>query len=110
MLTTSDLKAIKKVVREEIEAEAGNIKDSFSHEVRTANIHLRNAIHKQGDRIKNVEVRLSSIGEEVKGSRKDIRKLQKDISVAIDVFNVEDTRLARRVRKIEQHLALPNEN
>lgn len=107
MLTTSDLKAIRKIVREEVETEVRNIRDSFEHEIRTANLHLRNAINDQGDRIKNVEVRLSSVEKEIKGSRKDIRKLQKDVSVAINVFNVEDTKLAKRVGRIEEHLDLP---
>ena len=107
MLSTSDLKAIKKIVREEVETEARNTKESLEHEIRTANLHIREAIHEQGDRIKNVEVRLYSLDEEVKGSRKDIRKLQKDVSVAIDVFNAEDTRLAKQVNRIEEHLNLP---
>lgn len=107
MLTITDLKAIKKTVREEIEAEASNMKDDLEHEIRTANLHVREALHKQSDRIKNVEVKLSAVENEVKESRKDIKKLQKDISVAINVFNVEDTNLSKPVRKLEQHLNLP---
>src|SRR3989344_5256846 len=84
MLTKSDFdqigKLVRKIVREEVETEVANIKDSVEHEIRTANLHLRNAIHEQGDRIKNVEIRLSSVEKEIKGSRKDIRKLQINFS------------------------------
>lgn len=110
MLTTSDLKAIKKIVREEIETETKNVKEDLESEIRTANLHIREAIHDQGDRIKNVEVRLVSVDKEIKGLRKDIRKLQKDVSSAINVFNVEDIRIAKRVSKIEHHLNLHSEN
>jgi flagellar motility protein MotE (MotC chaperone) len=110
MLTSRDLKAIKKVIREEIETEGRNIKDSLEDEIRTANLHIREAIHDQGNRIKDVEVRLSSVEKEIKGLRKDTRKLQKDVSTAINVFNVEDTRLAKRVSKIESHLGLSSKN
>lgn len=110
MLTKTDFdqlgKLVRKVVREEVEAELKNTRDSFEHEIRTANLHLRNAMREQGDRIKNMEVRLLSVENEIKKARKDIRKLQKDVSVAIDFFNVEDTRLEKRVRKIEDHLSL----
>lgn len=107
-------KLVRKIVREEVETEAGNIKDSLEHEIRTSSLHLRDGIRELGDRTKNIEVKLTSVDnslnameKEVKSARKDIRKLQKDVNVAIDVFNVEDTKLARRVRRIENHLALP---
>ena len=110
MLTKTDLdqigKLVKKIVRDEVEAESKNIRDSFEHEIRTANLHLRSEIHELADRIKNIEVRLLSVEEELKKARKDIKKLQKDVSVAIDVFNVEDTNLAKRVTRIEEKLQI----
>ncbi len=110
MITKTDLdqigKVVRKIVREEVEAESKNIKDDLEHEIRTANLHIRKSIGELEDRLKNVEIRLSSIENELKSLRKDVKKLQKDVSVAIDVFNVEDTRLGKRVQKIEAHLQI----
>lgn len=110
MLTKTDLdqleKVVRKIVREEVEAESKNIKDDLEHEIKTANLHIRRSMQELEDRMKNLEIRMLSSENEIKGLRKDVRKLQKDVSVAIDVFNVEDTSLAKRVSKIEDHLSL----
>jgi len=74
MLTKADLeqlgKVVRKVVKEEVEAESKNIKDDLEHEIKTANLHIRNSIHELGDRIKNLEIRQSSVELELKGLEK----------------------------------------
>lgn len=66
MLTKTDLEQIKKVVREEIEAEGELIKDELSNDIRTSRMEVVGEIREQDDRLKNIEI--------------DIRKIKKVIN------------------------------
>lgn len=76
MLTKTDLQAIDKLVskriREEIEAEGRNIRDELKSDIISSRIRIQQEIRDLADRIKNLEIRINSLGKDIK---KDFQKL-----------------------------------
>ena len=46
----------------------------------------------------------------LKPIKKDLKYLKKTVDIIVKNYDEGDVKLERKVRKIEQHLALPNEN
>ena len=60
MLTNDDLKAIRKVVREEIEAESENFDNDFGHDLKMMRIEMSNWFNKISDRIKDLKIKIKN--------------------------------------------------
>lgn len=95
-LTTDDLKAIREVVREEVENEATAIKDELSSDMRMSGIRIQADVRELKDRIKNFEIRISNNHKEIK----------KEIKQVADFLDKQDVELHKRVKQIEKHLNL----
>ncbi len=92
MLTKSDLQQIRKIIREEIEEESENTRRELRTELKLFRMQLEDRMEKIEDSLKNLSIRL--------------RKVEKDISAAIDIFDKTDVKLTKRVEKIEEHLQI----
>lgn len=93
MLTKSDLSQIRKIIREETEAESENLKSDLEAEIKLARMELQKDLHDATTRLKNLE-----IGQ---------RKIQKDIKIIVNTFDKEYLQLKKEVGRIETHLNLP---
>lgn len=69
MLTKTDLSQLRKLVREEIEAEAKNSRTEVNAEIKLAGIRTVQELRETNDRLKNLEIRLARM-------EKDTKKLQ----------------------------------
>ena len=92
MLTKDDLKAIREVVREEIEVE----KEDLQGEIKLARVQVQSDVRDVAGRLKNVEILL--------------REIQKDLKTAIDFFDNEYLEINQRVKDIEKHSRFPQIN
>ena len=92
MLTKDDLKAIREVVREEIEVE----KEDLQGEIKLARVRIQSDVRGLDGRLKNVEILL--------------RKIQKDLKTAVNFFDNEYIEIDQRVKNIEKHTHFPSIN
>ncbi len=95
-LTKTDFNQIRKILREESEEENETTRTELRSELKLFRVKLENQLEKVENGVKNLSIRL--------------RKVEKDISVAIDVFDRTDIKLDKRVEKIEDHLGLSTQN
>ena len=79
MLTKTDFKEIRKIIREEVEMKMNLVRTLT--EVREIK-----------DRLKNVEIK--------------ILKIQKDLKYAVNFLDKEGLRISKKVERIEKHLSL----
>lgn len=103
MLTKTDLKEIKKVVREEVEAEGKNIRDEVGDSVRESRIRVQQDIRELSDRIKNLEIRVNSMEQ---GMKKEFEKVRKEVKNSVNFLDKDYVKLRKRVETIEKHLNL----
>lgn len=111
MLTKTDLsqvgKLVRKIVREEVEAEVKNSTHTLENQIRLSRMQVQNEISELNDRMKNVEIKVDGVGKDVKDVKARVRKTEKTVDVMAKLFDKEDVSLAKRVRRIENHLSLP---
>ncbi len=93
MLTKNDLTQIKKVVREEVEAEGENIRSEINSEIKLAGIRTTTELREINDRLKNQEVRSARMEKDIKSLQKDVRKMRKDLTKTINFFDKEGLNL-----------------
>ena len=93
MLTKDDLKKLKEIVREEIEAEGENLKNEINGTVSMSGIKIRSELKEVKTRLKNVEV--------------GVKKLQKDLKTVSDTLDKDIIKTQKRVNRVERHLHLP---
>ena len=105
MLTKTDLKEIRKIVRVEVEAEGRNIRDELKNDLITSRIRIQQEIRELGDRTKNLEVRMNIFE---KNMEKAFNKLNKRFTELFDFLDKDQLRTSKRVRRIEEHLNLPD--
>ncbi len=96
MLTKEDIKELRNVFREEIEAEVGTMRDELTSQIILTKMELRSDFRGVENRLKNVEIKLG--------------RLEKTVSVAIIMFNEDDTKLVKRIKDIESHLDIVPKN
>ena len=92
MLTKTDLKEIRKIVREEVETESENIKNEVQAELKMNLIRTLSEVREVKDRLKNVEIK--------------INKIQKDLKYSINFLDKFGLKIQSRVNRIEKHLGL----
>ena len=91
MLTKTDLKEIKKIVREETEAESENTKNELLSEMKMNMIRTVEELRELNTRNKNLEIK--------------IKKIQKDIKYTVDFLDRDHLiKSQKRVKRIEEHL------
>ncbi len=89
MLAKGDLTSIRKVIREEVEAESENLQG----EIKMSQLRIMSRIGRVEDRLKNIEIKTS--------------KIQKDVKTAVNFLDKEELKTSQRVERIEEHLHLP---
>ena len=67
-LTTHDLKAIRKVIREEVKAEVKDSTRTLGNQIRLTKLETKSSISELDDRMKNVEIRIDN------GSAKTVKR------------------------------------
>lgn len=103
VLTKDDLSKIRKVIREEVEAESTNSRVEIQGELKLMRIKLENRIGELEDRNKNLEI---EIHRGLALLQKSIRELKKDIKVVISWFDSQGDKLTKRIERVEGHLGL----
>lgn len=61
MLTKNDLSQIRKIIREEIEAETQSLKDELSGEIKLARIQLQKEVSEVKNDVKNLKIENSHL-------------------------------------------------
>lgn len=118
MLTNDDLKAIRKVVREEVVAEVKDVSVNIEGRVRESKLFVQADISRLEDKIKNVEIRVDNVSEDVetritkrlKPVNRTLDYIKKTLDVAISRFDESDVKLEKRVKRIEDNITLPETN
>lgn len=117
MLTKTDILAIDKIVqkrvREEVETEGKNIKDSLGSDIRTSRMRIQEDVRELSNRVKNLEVgtgRLEKTSAIVKKDiatvKKSLASIEKKIDKSVDFIDREYLALQKKVERIEKHLKL----
>lgn len=114
MLTKDDLEQIRKVIRNEVNAEVKDSTRTLDGQIRISRMQIQQNISELDDRMKNVEIRLDSVQKDVSGLKKDlsdvkkrVKKIEKTTDIMVKFFGEEDVKFHKRVTKIEQHLGFP---
>ncbi len=107
MLTTDDLKEIRKVVREEVVAEVKDSTRNTKQEVILSGSKTRNDISDLDDRLKNIETRSGRAETDMKEVKKGIKSILKTVETIVGNYDDADVKLDRRITRIEDHLNLP---
>lgn len=97
MLSKDDLKQIRAIVREEVEAEVENAKNELTNETKFSRMQVLNRIDKLEDRMKNLEVKFNK-------QQKELEDARKDIGIVISTFDQDYMKLKERVEVLEDHL------
>lgn len=73
--------------------------------------HIGNVIEEKLEPIREdvlgLKQGVDDLQKDMKYLKKKINRIDKTVSLVVKNYDEEDVKLARRVRKIEQHLALP---
>ena len=99
MLTKIDLKEIRDVVREEVEAEVGNAKDELDSRITRVEIRNSYELGQINHRLKNLEIGVARL-------EKGQKKIQKDLNSQINFLDKDHLSNLRRIKRIEEHLHL----
>lgn len=106
-------KLVRKIVREEVEAESKDITRTLDQEIRMSRMHIQQDISELDDRMKNVEIRVDNLGKDIVDLKKDVtdvkkrvRKIEKHVNTIAILYDETDVKLAKRVSKIEGHLGI----
>lgn len=117
MLTKTDLDHIRKVVRQEVKVEVTDATRTLDSQIRLSRMRVQASIGELDDRVKNVEIKLSDVGDQVEETRKDVvdvkkrvGKIEETVDLIAKNYDEGDVILARRVKKIEEHVGLPTQN
>ncbi len=117
MLNDKDFSKLRKIIREEVEAEAKNTKDSFvSLEAKfvLTRHEILDAIAVLSGRIKNLEIKAGQsekdhkiISKELQIMKKDLAKIDKKLDKSINFLDHDYVKLQKRVTLLEGKLKLP---
>ncbi len=108
MLTQEDFSKLKRLVRDEVEAEGKNTRDELSYDIKTVRIELSNRIDTVGSRVKNLEIATNNLQKDMTTVKKDVKKLQKNVDGVINMADRGLLNTQKRVRIIETTLKIPS--
>lgn len=106
MLTKTDLSQIRKVVREEVEAESKTTRTDIEYELKRVRMELSLRLDKIEDHLKDISIKTSRLESEIGKIKKDIISIKADINSVIGYADENHIRLRKRGEKIEEHLEL----
>lgn len=92
MLTKNDLATLRKIIREEVEAEGENTKTEIGSDITQLKIRMASEFRAVNNRLKNLEIKSN--------------KIQKDLKTTINFFDREVLGIKKKVDKVEEHLHL----
>lgn len=78
-------KIVRKVVREEVETEVTDAKKTLESQIRLSKLEIKSVISDLDDRVKNVEVTVSSLDKDIKDIKKRVRKTEKTVGVMLRI-------------------------
>jgi len=96
MLTKEDLKAVRAIVREEVENEVQAARDSIETKMTSDRIRVQTDVRGLTDRVKNLDIRVT----------KNHRELKREIKLVSNFQDVANLETAGRVKKIETRLGI----
>lgn len=82
MLAKGDLTSIRKVIREEVEAESENLQG----EIKMSQLRIMSRIGRVEDRLKNIEIKTS--------------KIQKDVKTAVNFLDKEGLKRLKELKEL----------
>jgi hypothetical protein len=91
MLTKTDLDQIRKVIRQEVKIEVKDSARTLDSQIRLSRMQVQGNIGEVDDRIKNVEIKLDDVANNVKKTQKDISQMQQ----------------RKRIVSLEEHVGRP---
>lgn len=100
MLTKADLKQIRAVVREEVEAEVKSVRS----EIKFSTIRLETRFDEVEDRLKDVEINLNKVEKDLKEIKSEVRFIREALNATISHFEKDNIKFKKRVERIEDHL------
>lgn len=106
-LSKIDITQIRKVIREEVEAEVKDSARNLEGEIRSARMRVQSDISELDDRMKNVEIRTEAVGKDVADIKKRTRKIEKTVNVTAKLLDKDIVKTFKRVGRIEDHLGIP---
>jgi SMC interacting uncharacterized protein involved in chromosome segregation len=90
MLTKNDLDQIRKVIRQEVKVEVKDSTQTLDSQIRLSRMQVQGNIGEVDDRIKNVEIKLDDVANNVKKTQKDISQMQQ----------------RKRIVRLEEHVGI----
>lgn len=106
MLDKTDLSQIRKIIREEVETEVSDARQTLETLIRLTKMELKSEISDVDDRLKNVQIATNNLEKDMKIVKKDVREIHKTINTIVKNYDEGDTALGKRVTKIETHLQI----
>lgn len=103
-------KLVRKIVREEVEAEVGNSSNNLESQIRLSKLELKNDIRDTDNRMKNIEIKVNNVSKDVIEVKKSVRNVEKTVSIIARNYDEGDVMLAKRIEKLENHLNFSEEN
>lgn len=92
MLTSYDLSQIRKVIREEVEAQTNSLRENLNSELKLFRIEIQTNLKALVYRIKNIEILIKGI--------------QKDLKTTTNLFDKETLILRGKIARIQNYLKL----
>ncbi|MDP3955214.1 MAG: hypothetical protein Q8Q15_02535 [bacterium] len=97
MITKTDLSQIRKVIREEIEAEH----DEIQSEIKLFRIQIESRLSNIEDKLKDLTIKGNKHDLQLTKILRDIAKIRKDNKYMVDFFDKEYIVIKKRVEKLE---------
>lgn len=97
MLTKTDLSAIRKVIREEVENETHAVRDEIQSDITMTRMRLQSELMEVKDRLKNLEIRITKMHKDLK----------EEIKMVSHVLDKENMKTLKRVKTVEEHVGIP---
>lgn len=110
MLTKADFTEIRKIIREKVENEVGNAKKELQGGISMVRIRLQGELNDVKDRLKNVDIKTTSIDTRLEKVEKRVVKMHKNLKKEIEyvshVLDKENMGTLKGVKRIEEYVGL----
>ncbi len=114
-LTSTDLKHIRTIVREEIDVHRQETKAGLKQlETRVGTVEQNLTSHRQETKqnFQHLEIRVNKVEQDITSHRTEtkagFKKLQKNLKVSVNFLDKQDIALEKRVSRLEDHTGLPS--
>ena len=106
MLTKTDLDQIRKVISQEVKVEVKDSTQTLESQIRLSRMQVQGSIGEVDDRIKNVEIKLDDVANNVKKTQKDISQIKRDQGMMLNLLDKEQMQQRERIVRLEEHVGL----